>query len=207
MAKGKMSTKQAIKQTLKKKKKKPAPQVPKNIDKLENIPGIIDVSNEDCLDNCDLAGNMTLKEFKFVEIYLSGQISLYKAMILAGYEEYSETYRARLGTKIIRKYECQTDDHRKIMRALGWGEVRVIQSLIEAATGFKSEQVRLNARLGLAKCLGIQKEVLEGVEGIQIVINTKKGLGEKPGQHRPTQVNNDQPESPAAPPGPLQITR
>ena len=41
MAKGKMSTKQAIKQTLKKKKKKPAPQVPKTIEKLEKNPGTI----------------------------------------------------------------------------------------------------------------------------------------------------------------------
>jgi hypothetical protein len=204
MAKGKMSTAKAIKETLRKKKKKPSTQLPKTIDESGNNPGVIDVSNEVCLENCDLAGDMTLRELKFVEIYLSGQISLDNAMILAGFEEYSETYRARLGTKIIRKYECKTDDHRKIMRALGWGEVRVIQSLIEAATGFKSEQVRLNARLGLAKCLGIQKEVLEGVEGIQIVINSSRGLGDKSGQHRPAQVNQDQPQ---ALPAPLSITK
>jgi hypothetical protein len=206
MAKGKMSTAKAIKETLKKKKKKPAPQVPKTIKKLENLPEAIHTSDEDCLENCDLAGDMTLRELKFVEIYLSGQINLDKAMILAGYEEYSETYRARLGTKIIRKYECQTDDHRKIMRALGWGEVRVIQSLIEAATGFKSEQVRLNARLGLAKCLGIQKETLESVEGISIVINSSRGLSPQPqpGQHRPAKVNQDQPP---ALPAPISITK
>ena len=175
---------------MKKKKKKPVPQVPKTIEKLENLPEAIHASNEDCLENFDLAGDMTLRELKFVEIYLSGQISLDKAMILAGFEEYSETYRARLGTKIIRKYECQAGDHRKIMRALGWGEVRVIQSLIEAATGFNSETVKLNARIALAKCLGIHKEVMEQAEGIQIVIN-QGGLAPEPqpGQHRPAQVN------------------
>ena len=66
MAKGKMSTKQAIKQTLKKKKKKPAPQVPITIEKSGNNPDIIEVTNEDCLENCDLAGKMTLKELRFV---------------------------------------------------------------------------------------------------------------------------------------------
>jgi hypothetical protein len=206
MAKGKMSTAKAIKETLRKKKKKPSTQLPKTIEKLENIPETIYASDEDCLENCDLAGDMTLRELKFVEIYLSGQISLDKAMILAGFEEYSETYRARLGTKIVRKYECRTDDHRKIMRALGWGEVRVIQSLIEAATGFKSEQVRLNARLGLAKCLGLTKEIVEGVEGISIVINSSRGLAPQPqpGQHRPAKVNQDQPP---ALPAPLSITK
>jgi hypothetical protein len=205
MAKGKMSTKQAIKQILQKKKRKPAPQVPITIEKSGNSPEIIEVSNEDCLENCDLAGGMTLRELKFVEIYLSGQISLDKAMILAGFERYSETYRARLGTKIIRKYECSVGDHRKIMWALGWGEVRVIQSLIEAATGFNSETVKLNARIALAKCIGIQKEVMEAAEGISIVINQGCLSPEpQPGQHRPTQVNQEQPP---ALPAPISITK
>jgi hypothetical protein len=78
------------------------------------------------------------------------------------------------------------------MRALGWGEVRVLQSLIEAATLFKSETVRLHAREALAKCLGIQKEAIEGVEGITIMINNPiqppgqpAAVGQPAGAHQP----------------------
>ena len=115
---------------------------------------------------------MNQKELKFLELYLSGNYTQVKAMIAAGYVGYNKTALHLAAKRIVGKYELGTGDHRKIMRALGWGEIRVLQSLIEAATEFKSETVRLHAREALAKCLGIQKEVLEGVEGIQIVINS-----------------------------------
>ena len=63
--------------------------------------------------------------------------------------------------------------------------------------------VSLNAGSTLAKCLGLTKEVVESVEGIQIIINTSRGLEDKPGQQRPTQVNQDQP---GALPAPFSIT-
>jgi hypothetical protein len=104
------------------------------------------------------------------------------------------------------KYESRTEDHRKIFRAIGAGEVAVAQGLLKLATTAKSEMVRLNAWATIAKCLGLAKEVTESVEGIQIIINTSPSLGDKAGQHRPAQVHNAQPEASAALPGPLQIT-
>jgi hypothetical protein len=81
--------------------------------------------------------------------------------------------------------------------------------LLTLAQEARSEMVRLNAWTALAKCLGLTKEVLDAAEGIQIIINQGCApAGEdQPGQHRPAQAKNGQPEAPAAPPGALQITR
>jgi hypothetical protein len=146
-------------------------------DQTSNKPRIKDILNQ--------------KELYFLELYLSGNYTQEKAMIAAGYVGYNKTALHLTAKKIIDKYELGTGDHRKIMRALGWGEVRVLQSLIEAATEFKSETVRLHAREALAKCLGIQKEVLEGVEGITIMINNPiqpgqpAAVGQPAGAHQP----------------------
>jgi hypothetical protein len=206
MAKGKMSTSKAIKETLKKKKKKSSQQVPKTIKESGNIPDSIDISINNHNEKLDLTGKMTDKETRFIYFYMAGGISVEDAMILAGYKGYHPHHLSQLGKKIINKHECQADDHRKIFRAVGAGETAIAMGLLHLAQNAKSEMVKLNAWTALAKCLGLTKEVVEGVEGIQIVINSSRGL-EKPGQHRPAQVNNDQPEAPVAPPGTLQITR
>jgi hypothetical protein len=182
MAKGKISTKQAIKQTLKKKKKKPAPQVPEIINKSEENQGIIDISDDNLCGKYDLKEDMTDKELRFIYFYLAGGITIEDSMKLAGYTGYHPHYLYKLGKMIVNKYECQTDDHRKIFRAVGAGETTIAQGLLFLAQNAKSEMVRLNAWTGLAKCLGLTKEVLEGVEGIQIVINSSRGL---PAQETP----------------------
>jgi hypothetical protein len=197
MGKPKMSTKQAIKQALKKKKKKSGPQLVKIIDKSQDITEIIDVTPS----NYSLKDDLTDKEIKFIHFYLSGGISLDKAMIQAGYGEYSTDSRYYLARKITEKYECQTDDHRKIFRAIGAGESTVAQGLLTLAQTAKSEMVRLNAWTALAKCLGLTKEVLEGVEGIQIVINSSRSL---PSQGPPAQ---EAPKTLPASSGKLQIMK
>jgi hypothetical protein len=145
----------------------------------------------------DLKAKMTQRELKFLEIYLTGKHNIDKAMILAGFEGYHPNSLYRLARKIVQKYEHQAGDHRKIFRAIGAGEVAIAQGLLNLAQNAKSEMVRLNAWATLAKCLGLTKEVVEGVEGIQIVINSSKGLAkaQEPGKPLP-------PSS-----GPLQITR
>lgn len=153
----------------------------------------------------DIKSQITEKELRFIELYLTGDLTVDKAMESAGYTGYHKKSLYRLGRKIVGKYECSTGDHRKIFRAIGAGETAVAKGLFKLATTAKSEMVQLNAWATLAKCLGLTKEVVDGVEGIQIVINSSRGL-DKPGQHRPAQVHNDQPEAPAAPPG-TQITR
>jgi hypothetical protein len=108
----------------------------------------------------------------------------------------------RLSRKIVEKYESSAGDHRKIMRAMGYGETKAIKMLIDSATNAKSEMVRLNARAILAKCLGLHQDVVAVNQGIQ---NNIKGRGAgQTGGGRPAQVNQDQPR---ALPATLSITK
>ena len=150
----------------------------------------------------DLKAEMTQRELKFLGIYLTGEHNLDKAMILAGFEGYHPHSLYRLGRKIVQKYEQQAGDHRKIMRAMGYGETKVLKLLIDSAENAKSEMVRLNARAILAKCLGLHQDVVAVNQGIQIII---RGRGEgQTGGGRPAQVNQDQPR---ALPATLSITK
>lgn len=117
----------------------------------------------------DLKAEMTLRELKFLEIYLTGEHNIDKAMMLAGYEGYHIKSLYRLGRKIVEKYETQAQDHRKIFRAMGAGEVAVVEGLLNLAKNAKSEMVKLNAWSMIAKCLGLAKEQIEGAAGITIV--------------------------------------
>jgi len=150
----------------------------------------------------DLKTQVTEKELKFIQLYLSGEYTTEIAMNLSGYENLHPRYKYFLASKIIQKYESQAGDHRKIMRAMGYGETKAINMLIDSATNAKSEMVRLNARAILAKCLGLHQDVVAANQGIQIII---KGRGEgSAGGARPALVNQDQPR---ALPATLSITK
>lgn len=154
-----------------------------NINNINNDGFINDKKNNDMeriadevLQGLDIKGKMTDKELAFIEIYLTHDMTEVSAMKLAGYTNYSENYIEQAGKRIIRKHEQQTDDHRKIMRAMGYGEIKIIRLLIDSAEKAKSETVKLNARIALAKCLGIQKEVLETIGGVQIIMGVAPAL-------------------------------
>jgi hypothetical protein len=135
---------------------------------------------EKIIDNCDnpeisnyidmIDKQLSAKELKFIELYLSGEYTKEKAMKAAGYNLLSNHYCLIIAARIIIKYEQTMGDHQKIMREMGYGEVKILQLLIDSAEKAKSETVKLNARIALAKCLGIQKEVLEAIHGVQIVM-------------------------------------
>jgi hypothetical protein len=129
----------------------------------------------------DLKSQLTLKERRFIELYLTGDLTVDKAMESAGYEGYHKKSLYRLGRKIVEKYESQAGDHRKIFRSIGAGEVAVAKGLLKLATTAKSEMVRLNAWATIAKCLGLQKEQVDAVTGISIVINTGQPAPTGPG--------------------------
>ena len=112
---------------------------------------------------------ITDKEYLFLNSYLSGGITIDEAMIQAGYGNYHEKYRYQLSRKIIEKYESQADDHRKIARAMGAGEVTIVEGLLKLARTAKGEMVRLNAWSQLSKILGLTKEQLDGAGGVTII--------------------------------------
>ena len=89
----------------------------------------------------------------------------------------------------------QAGDHRKIMRAMGYGEVKAIEMLIDSAENAKSEMVKLNARIALAKCLGLNQDVVQTHLGVNIIITGRSQRPPEPveGGGRPAQVNQDRP--------------
>jgi hypothetical protein len=148
---------------------------------------------------------LTEKELKFIEIYFQGNISQTNALKSAGYDGYSETYLPILARKIILKHESQTQDARIIFRAMGAGEVAVVQGLLKLAQGSKSDMVRLNAWSMIAKCIGLTKEQLEGSGGITIIFESP----DQPGQPAalPARPDEVQPVAYQRPVKVLQITR
>lgn len=132
-----------------------------------------------------LSGQLTMMELRFIEFYLTGDLTVDKAMESAGYKGYHKKSLYRLGRKIVDKYESSAGDHRKIMRAMGYGETKAIEMLIDSAENAKSEMVKLTARITLAKCLGLHQDVVAVNQGIQIII---RGRGEgQAGGGRPAQ--------------------
>jgi hypothetical protein len=86
-----------------------------------------------------LKGQCSLKEMTFIQLTLTGEHTRETAMDLAGYGNLSPGYKRLLASKIVAKYESSVGDHRKIMRAMGYGETKVLNLLIDSAVNAKSE--------------------------------------------------------------------
>jgi len=170
-------------------------------------PEIIVVSGGEHSNKPEIKEILNEKEFKFLELYLSGNYTKEKAMKAAGYVGYHEKYLYHLSGKIIEKYECQAGDHRKIFRALGAGEVAVVEGLLKLARGAKSEMVRLNAWSMIAKCLGLTKEQIEGVGGITIIFEQPDPAVPPAALALPAQPEQAQPVAYKASNRVLQITK
>ena len=152
----------------------------------------------------DMKSKITLKELKFIEIYLVGGIKEIDAIKLAGYESKSDSYLYQVARKIIEKYESQAGDHRKIFRAIGAGEVAVAQGLLEIAQGPYPADVRRKAWADIASCLGLKSEQVESFQGMSINIR-----GMTPAEQGIVIEADGQPSKPALPPPfkPSQVTK
>jgi hypothetical protein len=161
------------------------------------VPEIVGDDGENGIKEIVLKGQLTLKEQRFIELYLTGNLTVDKAMESAGYEGYHKKSLYRLGRKIVEKYESQAGEHRKIFRALGAGEVAVAQGLLKLATTARSEMVRLNAWVTIAKCMGLQKEVLDVQTGINIIIRSRSQAPPEPipGGGRPALIHQAEPKA------------
>ena len=156
----------------------------------------------------NLKDKLTEKELRFVEIYMSGNYTQVNALKSAGYTDYNEKYLEFLARKIIGKYESQVEDHRIICRALGAGEVAVINGLLNLAQGAKSEMVRLNAWSQLSKILGLTKEILEGAGGLTIVFEGQAPGAGLPGAPPPFPTGEARPAvALPAPARPIMVTK
>lgn len=148
--------------------------------------------DDEAMSKVDITSQLTVMETKFLELKFAGGLSTDKAMITAGYGSYSQRQRFRIAAKIVSKYESAVDDHRKIMRAMGYGETKIIEMLIDSAEKASSEMVKLTARIALAKCMGLQKEVVEVQHGMNIIIKSRSqqpAVEPVPGGTRPALIH------------------
>jgi hypothetical protein len=136
----------------------------------KNEPEIIE-SIDQVLQTIDIKGTLTAQEGKFIEYHLIKGEPVRKALILAGYPPEPTSTMYFRGRKILQKLEQNADDHRKILRAVGAGEVAVAQGLLALARDPNAGAVaRVAAYTTLGKMLGMSKEVIEGRKGITIII-------------------------------------
>jgi hypothetical protein len=150
----------------------------------------------------DLKAELTLREMKFLEIYLTGEHSINDAMKLAGYNDMTDRNRYLLAKKIVFKHESQAGDLRKILRMAGLGEITVALKIIELMK-CDSKTVQIRACELAAKCLGMTKETADLPQGITIVIK-----GTDQGPPGPAPGRPPQPEPKALPsPTAICITR
>jgi hypothetical protein len=115
---------------------------------------------------------MTPREQKFLEIYFSGEkITMEQAARRAGFKAKNKTALCNAARRVLMKYECQTDP-REIFRRIGLGEEAIAKKLLAIAddTGIAAG-TRVQALSIASKCLGLQREVVEGASGARIVIH------------------------------------
>jgi len=161
------------------------------IDNIEE-PEVIDKIDQ-VLSTINLFGQMTEREGKFLEYNLIQGKSIKSSLILAGFPIEPDSTMYFRGRKILQKLEQNTEDHRKIARAVGAGEVKVIRGLLELAEDKNSGAVaRVAAYTTLGKWLGMSKEQLAERKGITIIIEGPRqgeraaipppSVGQAPGQ-------------------------
>lgn len=124
------------------------------------------------VDDDDLKSPMTAREQRFLGIYFSGEkITMEKAAKLAGFKGKSKQALCNAARKVLMKYECQTDP-REIFRRIGLGEEAIARKLLAIADDTQvAAGTRVQALSIASKCLGLQREVLEGADGARIVIH------------------------------------
>ncbi len=113
---------------------------------------------------------LTVKEVKFLENFLSGELTIEEAMISAGYIGYHQKSLYRISRKIVEKYESAAPDAKKVFRDIGFGELSVAQGIKRLAQQGRSEVVQLNAYALAAKCLQMTQEAPALRVGFQVVI-------------------------------------
>jgi hypothetical protein len=165
-----------------------------------------------------LKGKLTNQELSFLEIYFNSKhlkgenrFTVDKAMISAGYGNFSQTTRYKLARKIVQKYEQTAPDARKVFSSLGYGPVRVALGVIHHAEN-SPPTVSLNALKLAAQCQGMIEQTTDPAAGITININTAPppagpGCGPGPAVVVGVTTAPGPGPGPAGPRKPLQITR
>jgi IS30 family transposase len=159
-------------------------------------------------DRIDCNSALTLQEQIFIDLHLIEKKSIKDAMMQAGYKNLSERTLYFRAQKILQKYEVKAEDHCTIMRAIGCGEVAVISKLWHEAQTSQSAGARIQALITLGKWLDLDKEVIQGSQGVTVIIQAQEGSAQQinitPEPTQPSSYNHPQPSTPGQP---IQITK
>lgn len=132
---------------------------------------------------------LTAKELKFLENFISGDLTIEEAMVLAGYGNLSQRYIYQIAQKTIRKYENSGPEAKKVFRDIGFGELSVAKGIKRLAQDGKSEVVQLNAYALAAKCLQMTQEAPALQVGFQVVVRcSQEEEALAPGRVRPATI-------------------
>ena len=133
-------------------------------------------------EDIDFDKPLTERESLLLEMYFTGRIDLEKAVKIAGYKTRSKAGRYYIGKRVIEKLE-QDAQGRDIFRRVGLGETLVAMELLALIQNPKAGANARTAALNIAsKCLGLQKEVIEGAEGAEIIIKSNPVTGKTSGE-------------------------
>lgn len=141
-----------------------------NDEEWAKIPGILDGIEAEIAEIQVKTDLLTPQELKFVEYHLRMGMPIKKAMRKAGYRNMKPGKLYYVAIRIVEKYERRSEDHRKIMRLLGAGEVFVVQNQKTLAKQAKSEVARQAANATLGKWLGMGGELNQASQGVNIFI-------------------------------------
>ena len=160
----------------------------------------------------DQKSALTLQEIGFLENYFISPYSPREdeptkdqAMVAAGYGHFSAQYRNRLANKILRKYESQAGDVRKIFCDIGFGQTQIARGIKHKAENAVSEMVALNALKLAAQCTRMVEEPQASHQGVNIIINC--GTEPAGGPGAPARPVNVLVQGSDLPSKPLQITK
>ena len=175
----------------------------------DHIKGLIDTDKKE---------KLTVQELRFLVIYFGAprekgkdRMTRDKAMVLAGYGNYSRDLRYRIARNIVKKYEHAVPDASRIMKELGFGPVRTAMAIIDHAEN-SPPTVSLNAVKLAAQVHKMIDQPDNSREGINIIINTGPPAPLAgttcPAPDGPVQIVIAGQDGSTAPPRkPLQITR
>ncbi len=161
-----------------------------NDPEIARIPEILDEVQAEIEDINAKTELLSIQELKFIEYHLRIGLPIKKAMKKAGYRGLKPGKLYYTAIKIVEKYERRAQDHRKIMRLLGAGEVFVIQNQKDLAKNAKSEVARQAANATIGKWLGMSGELSHSNEGVTVIIQ---------GPDAAVQINTGQPTKTPAP--------
>lgn len=133
-----------------------------------------------------LKDQLTQKELKFLDIYLSGEVTMERAMLLAGYENYHPRYVYDKASKILQKYESQGEVLKKYSGPSDLVRSRSQRGSRSWPQRASQRWAQLNAHALAAKCLQMTQEVAPIRVGFQLIIKCSQEESQlEPGRVRP----------------------